>query len=134
MIAAGQTPDIVTGVAPGEETQFVAGGQILPVSDYLKYMPNLSARLKEWKLTDLFNSHKQKDGKVYILPQIGEVPTYDYTFAYRSDIFEKLVSKPQQLWMNSLKRLKYSKAKYPSVTPYSDRWQFNAIPNIVATV
>lgn len=30
------------------------------------------------------------------------------------------------------KALETLKAKYPSVTPYSDRWQFNAIPNIVA--
>lgn len=132
LIAAGQTPEIVTAVAPGEETQFVAGGQILPVSDYLKYMPNLSARLKEWKLTDLFNSHKQKDGKVYILPQIGEVPTYDYTFAYRSDIFEKAGIKAPTTLDEFTKALETLKAKYPSVTPYSDRWQFNAIPNIVA--
>lgn len=109
LIAAGQTPEIVTAVASGEETPFVAGGQILPVSDYLKYMPNLSARLKEWKLTDLFNSQSKKMAKFISYLKLVKFQLTIILLPIVQTFLKKLVSKPQQLWMNSLKRLKHSK-------------------------
>ena len=71
LIAAGQQPYIIPKTYPGAEAAFVAGGQILPISDYVQHMPNFQAKVAAWNLDGDLNTLRQSDGKYYLLPEIG---------------------------------------------------------------
>lgn len=70
----GEKPDALyhAGLSAGEIVQYASRKVILPISDYLKYMPNFSKILEERpdikkQLTNV------KDGKIYALPRIEEM-------------------------------------------------------------
>ncbi|MBO4859148.1 MAG: extracellular solute-binding protein [Treponema sp.] len=71
-----------------DENQYVAGGGVIPVSDYIKYMPNFSAFVKNYKMDPDLDTIKQNDGKFYRLPGMHQAALQDYTIMVREDIFE----------------------------------------------
>src|SRR5690625_5127607 len=50
LISAGDAPEIISVTYPGQETQFVSGGAILPISDYFEYLPNFRQKGEDWAL------------------------------------------------------------------------------------
>ena len=70
------------------EDQYVAGGGIVAVSDYTKYMPNFTAFVKKYNMDSDLDTIKQSDGRFYRLPGMHQAPLQDYTLLVREDIFE----------------------------------------------
>jgi putative aldouronate transport system substrate-binding protein len=88
LLGAGDAPELVPIVYSGDETQFVGGGALLPVSDYLEHLPNFWDKVQRWNLEADLELRRQDDGKFYILPGLHELNNPQYTFAIRSDLFE----------------------------------------------
>ncbi len=70
------------------EDQYVAGGGIVPISDYTQYMPNFTAFRNKYNMEPELNTIQQSDGKFYKLPGMHERALQDYTFIVRKDIFD----------------------------------------------
>lgn len=70
------------------EDQYVAGGGIVAVSDYTKYMPNFTAFVKKYNMDSDLDTIKQSDGRFYRLPGMHQASLQDYTLLVREDIFE----------------------------------------------
>ncbi|GAA4919192.1 extracellular solute-binding protein [Nesterenkonia rhizosphaerae] len=132
VIGAGNAPDFIPIFMPGDETQFVAGGALLPVSDYLQYMPNLTEKIDAWNLQGDFDGLYQEDGKFYILPGIQEQPLYEYGIAVRGDIWDELGYDDPETWDEFAEQLRGVQEAYPDMIPYSDRWEMNATLNQAA--
>ncbi|MCM3724860.1 extracellular solute-binding protein [Neobacillus cucumis] len=122
LISSGDAPLIIPKTYPGQETPFVSSGAILPISDYVKYMPNYMDKVKKWKLQPEIDNLRQADGKYYLLPGLHEEVWPDYTLAVRTDIFEKNNIAIPKTWDEFEAALKKLKEIYPDVTPFSDRW------------
>ncbi len=69
------------------EDKYVAGGGVVPVSDYVQYMPNFSAFVKNYKMEPDLDTIRQNDGKFYRLPGMHQAALQDYTIMVRDDIF-----------------------------------------------
>lgn len=124
LIAAGDAPEIISVTYPGQETQFVAGGAVLPISDYFEYMPNFTEKVEEWGLTDELWTRRQADGKIYQLPGIREVPDVQYTVAINVGDFEKAgITEDPATWDQFAEDLLKVKEANPDLKyPMSDRW------------
>ncbi|MCQ2585846.1 MAG: extracellular solute-binding protein [Treponema sp.] len=70
------------------EDQYVAGGGVVAVSDYIKYMPNFTAFVNQYKMEPDLDTIRQNDGKFYRLPGMHQAALQDYTIMVREDIFE----------------------------------------------
>jgi len=71
-----------------DENQYVSGGGVVPVSDYVQYMPNFSAFVKKYNMEPDLDTIRQSDGKFYRLPGMHQAALQDYTIMVREDIFE----------------------------------------------
>ena len=89
IISSGDAPDLIPVTYSGQETQFVSGGALLPISDYVQYMPNFQQRIEDWDLQPYVDNLKQADGKYYMLPGLYESPQPQYSIAIRQDVWEK---------------------------------------------
>lgn len=136
VIGAGDAPDFIPITYPGDETQFIAGGALLPVSDYLDLMPNLTQKIEDWELEEDFASLYQEDGKFYVLPGLLEDPQHQYSFAVRGDIWDELGLEDPERFEEFADQLRQVQEAYPDMVPYSDRWSENgpleATLNVVA--
>ena len=122
MVSAGNAPMIIPKTYHPDEEQFIAGGAILPVSDYLDLMPNFQDKVKKWNLDADLDQMRQADGKFYLLPGLHEDVWVDYSIAVRTDILDKLKLSPPQTWDDLHNVLTAMKAAYPDRYPFSDRW------------
>jgi putative aldouronate transport system substrate-binding protein len=123
MISGGNAPMIIPKTYHPDEEQYIASGAVLPVSDYLNYMPNFKAKVAKWNLQgDLDSSLRQADGKFYLLPGLHEAVWQDYTLAVRTDIMQKLNISTPNTWDDVHTMLKTMKDAYPDQYPFSDRW------------
>ncbi|GAA2001625.1 extracellular solute-binding protein [Microbacterium ulmi] len=89
-IASGNAPEIITVTYPGQETPFVSGGALLPVSDFTKYMPNFTDKIEKWGLEKDLDNLRQADGKFYLLPGVSEIVVPQYSYVVRKDIWDEL--------------------------------------------
>jgi hypothetical protein len=87
LVNSGDAPYIIPKTY--EEGAFVAGGQIVPISDYVQYMPNYQKAVKNWGMEEDLKAKLQADGKYYVLPGMWEAPGGGYSYIIRKDIFEK---------------------------------------------
>lgn len=122
LINAGQAPMIIPKTYPGEEDQYVAGGAILPVSDYVHLMPNFQDKVAKWNLQGDLDTLRQADGKYYLLPGLHQQVWTDYSLAVRTDILQKLNIPTPHTWNDFHSMLQTMKQAYPAVYPLSDRW------------
>lgn len=132
MISAGESPIIIPKTYPGSETAFVSSGAILPVSDYIDYMPNFKEKAEKWDVESTLDTLRQKDGKYYVLPGMHEVAGADYTLMYRKDILDENGWEVPETWEEFETLLKNMKEKYPDKTPFSDMWTGQALMNYAA--
>ncbi|GIJ79793.1 putative aldouronate transport system substrate-binding protein [Micromonospora phaseoli] len=122
LIGAGDAPLLLPKTYPSQEEPYVSSGAILPVSDYLNLMPNLSDKIEKWNLGPEIDTRRQDDGKFYLLPGLHEKAWHDYSLAVRTDILEELNLEVPKTWDDLYLVLKAMKAAYPDVYPFSDRF------------
>ena len=129
LISAGDAPSVIPLVYTGEERPFVSSGAVLPVSDYVKYMPNFQKYVAKWGLQDMVNNLKQSDGKSYMLPGLQEVSVPVFTLILRKDIFDEVGAKIPQTWNELRDGLVKIKAKYPDSYPLADGFEGQSMLN-----
>lgn len=132
LISTGDAPMIMPKTYPGQETSFISSGAILPISDYVKYMPNFEKKVKDWNMKDDLKAIMQDNGKYYVLPGLHETPLQDYSFAMRTDLLEKNNLKVPTTYEELQETLKKIKELYPDMKPWSDRFQFASALNMAA--
>lgn len=126
VIGAGDAPDIISVTYPGQEVSFVAGGAILPASDFVQYMPNYMDKIEKWDMAADLDQLRQEDGKYYLFPGLREEPRAEYSFAVRSDIWEELgLSLEPETFDEFKEQLQTVKEAYPDLYPMTDRWSAN---------
>ena len=127
LIGAGDAPEIIPLTYPGQETQFVSGGAILPVSDYVQYMPNFEQKVKDWGLQAELDTHRQADGKYYVLPGLREVPDVQYSVVVNDDMWAKAgITTDPATWDEFAQDLTKVKEANPTIKyAFSDRWNAN---------
>lgn len=133
LVSAGDAPYVIPKTYPGQETAFVAGGSILPISDYVEHMPNYLDKVKKWDLEAEVETLKQKDGKYYVLPGLHEEVWPDYTLAYRADILEKLGLEEPSTWEQLSDVYRKVREEHPDMWPLSDRFAGDNLLGLVAT-
>jgi putative aldouronate transport system substrate-binding protein len=122
LIAAGQQPYIIPKTYPGQENAFVAGGQILPISDYVQHMPNFQAKVAAWNLQGDLDTLRQSDGKYYLLPGLHQSVPLDYTMGVRTDLLTKYNIPTPSTLAQVEAMLTTFKDKNPGHYPFSDRY------------
>ena len=70
-VSSGTSPYIIPKIYT--ETAYVTGGGVVPVSDYVQYMPNYSNFVEEYNMQDDLATITQADGKYYRLPGLKNV-------------------------------------------------------------
>jgi putative aldouronate transport system substrate-binding protein len=130
LIGSGDFPDITTVFYPGTETQFVSGGALLPVSDYVQYMPNFMDKVEKWGLQDELDTHRQEDGKYYLLPGLREDPDLQYTICTNDDMWAKAgITEDPATWDEFAADLRKVKDANPELAyPFSERWNETPAP------
>ncbi|MBO4637710.1 MAG: extracellular solute-binding protein [Clostridiales bacterium] len=71
-----------------DDSAFVDGGAIVPISDYVQYMPYFTDFFNTYNMADDLRTITRANGKYYKLPGMLEEPLINYSFMIRSDIFE----------------------------------------------
>ncbi|MDR1852560.1 MAG: extracellular solute-binding protein [Propionibacteriaceae bacterium] len=130
LIASGDAPDIIPVTYTSEQAQYAAGGAILPISDYLEYMPNYKDKVEKWGLQTAIDSIVQSDGKYYVLPGLHEEPRFQYSIAIRDDLWKAAgITEDPKTWDEFKADLvKIKNANLPGVKyPMSDRWKMGSL-------
>jgi putative aldouronate transport system substrate-binding protein len=78
-------PEVIPVFYSGEETQYVGSGALLPISDYVQYMPNFEKDLQDFGLSNYLDTKRQADGKYYLLPGLMEISKVQYSIIVRDD-------------------------------------------------
>lgn len=135
LINSGDAPYIIPKTY--DESPFIAGGQIVPISDWVQYMPNYQKAVKDWGMEEDLKAKLQADGKYYVLPGLWEVAGGGYSYVIRKDVFEAAgvdVKANEGNWTyeefyDAMKKVKdFTKAKYVM----SDRFKGESTLNIAA--
>lgn len=86
LVNSGDAPYIIPKTY--DESAFVATGQIIPVSDWVQYMPNYMKAVKDWGMEEDLKAKLKEDGKYYVLPGMWEIAGGGYSYIIRKDVFE----------------------------------------------
>ena len=97
-----------------DDSKFVDGGAIVPISDYVQYMPNYTEFYNKYDLSKDIQTITRSNGKYYKLPGMKEANLINYSFVIRKDIWDAAgvdVVKIQKDWtwadlLESLKKVK----------------------------
>lgn len=135
LINSGDAPYIIPKTY--DDSAFVAGGQIVPISDWVQYMPNYMDTVKNWHMEDDLKAKMKADGKYYSLPGMWENSGGGYSFVIRRDIFKAagvdLTNEGKWTYDDFYDALK--KVKDFTGAPYviSDQYTGKSILSLVAT-
>jgi len=132
LISAGDAPSIIPLTYTGDEVQFAAAGAVLPMSDYVEYMPNFQKYVEEWDLSEMMENLRQDDGKYYMLPGLQEVSVPVFTLILRKDIFDEVGAEIPETWDELQEGLEKIKAKYPDSYPLADGFEGQSMINYAA--
>ncbi|MFJ4534383.1 extracellular solute-binding protein [Streptomyces tibetensis] len=125
LIGAGDAPFLIPKTYHPSEVAFVSSGAILPVSDYVKLMPNFRDKVRKWKLEPELDSIRQSDGSYYLLPGLHEKPKAGYSLSFRTDVLDKHGLSLPTTWDEVYDVLKALKEEHPGKYPFTDRWSTN---------
>jgi len=70
------------------DAAFVDGGAIVPISDYVEYMPNFIDFYNTYDLSKDMQTITKSNGKYYKLPGMKEKALLNYSFIIRKDIWD----------------------------------------------
>ncbi|MFJ8595435.1 extracellular solute-binding protein [Streptomyces sp. NPDC093598] len=125
LIGAGDAPFLIPKTYHPSEVAFVSSAAILPVSDYVKLMPNFRDKVRKWKLEPELDSIRQSDGKYYLLPGLHERAKPGYSLSFRTDVLARHGLSLPTTWDEVYDVLKALKEEYPGTYPWTDRWSTN---------
>jgi putative aldouronate transport system substrate-binding protein len=125
LIGSGDAPFLIPKTYHPSENAFVSSGAVLPVSDYVRLMPNFREKVRRWKLEPEIDSIRQSDGKYYLLPGLHEKARSGYSLSLRTDVLDKLGLNLPNTWDEVYQVFKAIKEEYPDKYPFSDRWSQN---------
>lgn len=137
LIAAGDAPDIIPSTYIADAEQYVAGGALLPINQYLEYLPNFTDKVEKWGLEDeLQEMAYQGDGNLYILPGLHEEPKPQYTVAIREDLWEAAgITEDPETWDEFKEQLQTVADANPDLTyVMSDRWSMDGAMDALLSV
>lgn len=86
LVNSGSAPYIIPKTY--DESSYVSSGQIVPISDWVQYMPNYQKCVQEWGMEDDLKQKLKSDGKYYVLPGMWEEQGAGYSIMIRKDVFE----------------------------------------------
>ena len=132
LIGAGDAPSVIPVTYPGQESQYVASGALLAVSDYLDLLPNFTQKVKDWGLEDEIEALRQEDGKYYLLPGLLQSARPDYTVAVRKDVLDELGIDEPTTWDEFRTMLQGIKDAKGGSYVFSDRWKGDALLQLAA--
>ncbi|MNB96474.1 hypothetical protein D3C75_436750 [compost metagenome] len=135
LVNSGDAPYIIPKTY--DESAFVASGQIVPVSDWVQYMPNYSKAVKDWGMDGDLKMKLRDDGKYYVLPGMWEIAGGGYSYIIRKDVFEAAgvdVEGEQGNWTYEEFAAALKKVKDYTGSPYviSDQFKGESALNIAA--
>lgn len=125
LIGAGDAPFLIPKTYHPSEVAFVSSGAILPVSEYVRLMPNFRDKVRKWKLEPELDSIRQSDGKYYLLPGLHEKVKSGYSLSLRTDVLDRLGLSLPSTWDEVYDVFRAIKAEYPDRYPFTDRWSTN---------
>ena len=71
-----------------DDSAFVDGGAIVPISDYVQYMPYYTDFYNTYNLSSDIQTITRANGKYYKLPGMKEANLINYSFVIRKDIWD----------------------------------------------
>ena len=71
-----------------DDSAFVDGGAIVPISDWVEYMPYYTEFYNTYNLSDDIKTITRANGKYYKLPGMKEANLINYSFVIRKDIWD----------------------------------------------
>jgi len=126
LISSGDAADIIPSTYNADVETLTSGGALLPVSDYLDYLPNFMDKVEKWGLEDDLDRNRSADGKFYVLPGLHEKPKPSYSIAIREDLWQEAGLEDPTTWEEYAEQLKVIKDKFPELDyPYTERWSIN---------
>lgn len=132
LISAGDAPQIIPLIYTGDERQFAASGAVVPMSDYVEYMPNFQKYVEEWDLADMIENLRQADGKYYMTPGLQEVSVPVFTLIIRKDVFDEVGAPAPETWEDLRTGLEMIKEAYPDSKPLADGFEGQSMINYAA--
>ncbi len=112
------TPDVILGTSTtGGNASVALNGGAYAVSTNPDWIPNFTARVKEFGLEESVDMLKLGDGNLYYLPQLFDVPFYDGGLILRQDYLEKKGFEAPKTFEDLHKILLAYKADYPDSIP-----------------
>ncbi|MDR1804324.1 MAG: extracellular solute-binding protein [Treponema sp.] len=112
------TPDaILYQSIAGENVSLAQNGAIVAVSDYSSWIPEWTARVREYGLQSDVDMLKLKDGKLYFLPRLFDVPFYDGGLLLREDLLERYNMSAPKTFDDLYNFLRRYKQENPSSYP-----------------
>lgn len=135
LVNSGEAPWIIPKTY--DASNYVDFGQIIPISDWVQYMPNYMKCVNDWGMEEELKTTYQSDGKYYRLPGMWEVAAGGYSLIIRKDVFEAAGVDVEELEKNwtwddfyeaLLKVKEYTGADYV----WSDQYQLGSTMNISA--
>lgn len=134
-VNSGSAPYIVPKIY--DSTAYEDSGQVLPISDWVQYMPNYQKCVEEWGMEDDLQQILASDGKYYRLPGMWETTAGGYSLVIRKDIFEKagvdLSNEASWTWDDFYEAMKKVKDYTGADYVWSDQYQLGSSMNIAAT-
>ena len=98
-----------------DDSAFVDGGAIVPISDYVQYMPYYTEFYNTYDLSGDIKTITRANGKYYKLPGMKEANLINYSFVIRKDIWDAagvdvVALEKDWTWADLLEALKKVKA------------------------
>jgi putative aldouronate transport system substrate-binding protein len=126
LISSGDAADLIPSTYAADVETLTSGGALLPVSDYLDYLPNFTDKVEKWGLQEDLDRLRGDDGKFYVLPGLHENPKPSYSIAIRADLWEEQGLEDPETWEEFQEQLKIIDEAYPELDyAYTDRWSIN---------
>lgn len=126
LISSGDAADLIPSTYAADVEELTSGGALLPVSDYLDYLPNFQDKIERWGLREDLDRLRQADGKFYVLPGLLEQPKPSYSIAIRADWWADAGLPDPKTWDEFADQLEVIKKEHPEIDyPYTERWSIN---------
>lgn len=136
MVNTGSAPYIIPKIY--DSSPYEDGGQVVPISDWVQYMPNYSKQVEEWGMADDLKTITASDGKYYRLPGMWESVAGGYSLAIRKDVFEAagvdFSNETSWTWEDFYNALKKVQEYTGEKNIWSDEFQFGCTLNMAAAV
>lgn len=135
LVNSGSAPYIIPKTY--DERAYVSSGQIVPISDWVQYMPNYQKCVEDWNMEGDLTQKLREDGKYYVLPGMWEEQGAGYSIMIRKDIFDAAGVDIQALekdwtWEGFYDALKQVKEYTGAPYVFSDQYQGACTLNLAA--